>query len=272
MSQPSSLARVRYPRQVFQLVFLEQARTDPVALGLEEGEGHAAANQQVVGAAEQVLDHGELVRDLGTTQHHHIGALGRVGERLEHAHLSGYQVALVGRQQGRDVIDRGMAAVNRTEGIVHVGAVVPGQGLQLGGQFGALGGGLGGFAGVKAHVLQDEHLAVAQSGRQRVGRFAHHVPCNHHGQPAEGAQHVRGGADRVLGLGGAVGTAEMGHYDDAGTGLDQLLHHRKGGTHASIVGDDSAVQRHVQVAADQNVPPADTVGDQIVKSLGSHSL
>jgi 3-phosphoglycerate kinase len=38
----------------------------PVEDRLEEGEDHAAADQQLIGAADEVLDHGELVRDLGS--------------------------------------------------------------------------------------------------------------------------------------------------------------------------------------------------------------
>ena len=89
-----------------ELVDFQQRAANLVALGLEEGEGHAAADQQVVGAAQQVVDDSQLVRDLGTAQDHHVGALGSLGEGLEDLHLGGHQVALVGREQGGDVEDR----------------------------------------------------------------------------------------------------------------------------------------------------------------------
>ena len=59
-----------------ELVLLEQALADLVALGLEEGEDHAAADEQPVDRAEQVVDDAELVGDLGAAEHDDVGPLG----------------------------------------------------------------------------------------------------------------------------------------------------------------------------------------------------
>ena len=54
-------------RQV-ELVFLDQRFADRLALGLEKGIGHAAANDQGVDLIQQIADHANLVADLGAAQ------------------------------------------------------------------------------------------------------------------------------------------------------------------------------------------------------------
>ena len=71
-----------------ELVLLEQALADLVALGLEEGEDHAAADQQLVGLAEQVVDHAELVGDLRAAEHHDVRPRGVDGEPAQHVDLA----------------------------------------------------------------------------------------------------------------------------------------------------------------------------------------
>ncbi len=232
-----------------------------MALGLEEGEGHAAADQQVVGASQQVVDDSQLVGDLRAAQDHHVGALGGLGEGLQHADLGGNQVALVGRKQRGDVEHRGVLAVHRTEGVVHVGAVFAGQRGKLGCEFGALRRILGGFARVEAHVFQHQHGAVGQFSGKLLGRIAHDIAGNTHVESGELGKLGGGGGDRVLGIRFALGAAQVSHHDDAGAGLGQLLHHGDGGAYTPIVGDGNAIERHVQVATDQNAPPEDTVGE-----------
>ena len=70
-----------------ELVGLEQALADLVALGREEGEDHAAADEQAVGGPEQVVDDPELVGDLRAAEHHGIRALGVLGQAAQHADL-----------------------------------------------------------------------------------------------------------------------------------------------------------------------------------------
>jgi hypothetical protein len=60
-------------------VALEQALADAVALGDEEGVGHAAADEQRVDLRQQVLEHGQLARHLGAADDRRE----RPGRRLE---------------------------------------------------------------------------------------------------------------------------------------------------------------------------------------------
>ena len=66
-----------------QLVLLAQGGANGVALGLEEGIGHAAADDQGVNFREQVVNNTYLVGDLRAAQDCHKGALG-LGEGAAH--------------------------------------------------------------------------------------------------------------------------------------------------------------------------------------------
>ena len=63
-------------------VGLEQRLADLVALGLEEREAHAAADEQPVDPRQQRLDHGELVGDLRAAEHHDVRLAGDSVSRL----------------------------------------------------------------------------------------------------------------------------------------------------------------------------------------------
>ena len=53
---------------VIHFAFIQQGLADLMAHGLQEGEGHAAADDQRVGFIQQVFNHVELVRHFGTAQ------------------------------------------------------------------------------------------------------------------------------------------------------------------------------------------------------------
>ena len=97
------------------LVLLQQALAHLVALGLEEGEHHAAADEQPVGLAQQVVDDAELVGDLGATEHHGVRAVEVLGQPPEHVDLGGHEPAHRVREQLRDVVHAGLLAVHDTE-------------------------------------------------------------------------------------------------------------------------------------------------------------
>ena len=91
-----------------------------MALGLEEGEAHAAADEQLVDLRQQRLDDGELVGDLRTAEDHDIRPLGVAGELRQHVELAQHQAAGVARQQRRHVVHAGVLAVHRAERVVDI--------------------------------------------------------------------------------------------------------------------------------------------------------
>ena len=74
-------------------VIVDQRLANLQALGLEEGEQHAATDDKGVGNLEQVVDHGKLVGDLGTTEDDDERTLRVGGQALEDLDLLGDQGA-----------------------------------------------------------------------------------------------------------------------------------------------------------------------------------
>ncbi len=118
---PASSARSQVAAAGVELVLLEEALADLVALRLEEGEHHAAADEQLVGLAEQVVDDAELVGDLGAAEHDGVGPLRVLGEPPQHVDLGGDQAAHGVRQPLRDVVHRGLLAVHHPEAVADEG-------------------------------------------------------------------------------------------------------------------------------------------------------
>jgi hypothetical protein len=75
---PAFLAASRTLRRV-ELVVLHEGFADLVALGLEEGIGHAAADDEGRGVLEEGLEHRDLGGDLGAADDGDQG-LGRIGD------------------------------------------------------------------------------------------------------------------------------------------------------------------------------------------------
>ena len=97
------------------LVLLEEALPDVVALGLQEREHHAAPDQQRVRLAEEVVDDAELVGDLRATEHDDVGPLRVLSQPLHHVELGGDQAAHRVREPLRHVVDRRLLAVHHAE-------------------------------------------------------------------------------------------------------------------------------------------------------------
>ena len=122
--------------------------------------------------AEQVVDHAELVGDLRAAEHDDVGPLGLVGEPAQHVDLGRDQAAHRRGQLQRDVVDRGLLAVDHPEAVADEGV----------GQLGELAGEgaadlvlLAGLAGVEADVLEHRHLAVLEAGHRLGGALPHGV-------------------------------------------------------------------------------------------------
>ena len=72
ISTPDSRRPLEVAADRVQLVGLQQRPAHLVALGGQEGEHHPATDEQLVGLAEQVVDHAELVGDLGPAEDHDV--------------------------------------------------------------------------------------------------------------------------------------------------------------------------------------------------------
>ena len=192
--------------------------------------GHLAADQHVVGPAAQVLEHAELVLDLGAAGDEHERTLDLAEQLAQLLELALQQQPRIGREELRYSDRRRVRAVRRAERVVdeQVEAVgEPARGFRV----------VLRLAGIEARVLEHADALVrqelAQPGRDRRDREGRVLAF----RPTE----VR--ADDHLG----------------GTPLEQKLERRQRGPDPRVVRDLPVLKRDVQIRADEH-PPAGDIG------------
>ena len=89
--------------------------------------GHLAADEHRVGAAAEVLEHAELVLDLGAAGDEHERPLDLAEQRAEMLELGEQQQPRVRGQQVRDPLRRRVRAVGRAERVVDVEVAAVGE-------------------------------------------------------------------------------------------------------------------------------------------------
>ena len=233
---------------VVDLGVIAQALADLIALRLDEGVGHAAADDQGVHLLQQVGDDVQLVGDLGAAQDGGEGTdrivdgVAQVADLLLHQVAHGGVLDVVGDAGGGAV-----GAVAAAEGVVHVGVGQAGQLLREGGD-------VLGLLLAEAGVLQQDHVAVVHGGDSGLGLLAHHVVivCKDDLLAQLCAQGLGDGGQAELGLGAVLGFAQMAAQDDLCAVVDQLLDggHRR--IDAVLIGDDAVLHGDVEVAADKD--------------------
>ena len=159
MSSPSQPVRQRVERRHLRLrIGVERARGDDVGRQHDRERervlvpqllGHLAADEDLVRAAAEVLQHAELVLDLGAAGDEQEGPLDLAEQPAEVLELGEQEQAGVGGQELRDADRRGVRAVRRAEGVVDEEVAALGE---LAGELGIV----LRLAGMEARVL--EHL------------------------------------------------------------------------------------------------------------------
>ena len=236
-----------------------------MALGREEREDHAATDEEPVGRAEEVRDDAELVAHLRAAEDDGVGALRLLREALEHVDLGADETAGMGRQAGRDVVDRGLLAVHDAEAVGDVGV---GQARELIGEGAALGLVLARLTRVEAQVLQHGDVAVGQPRDDLLGGLPDRVAREGDVAAEQLGQAPDDRLERVLLLRRALGAAEVGDDDHLGAGIGQGLDRRDRRADATVVGDVAVrVERHVEVAADEHALAAHVPGEKVLGGL-----
>ena len=243
------------------------------ALGCQEGVAHAAADDDLVGFLGERLDDAELVGHLGAAEHHHVGAFGGFGYLFEHVDFFLHEATGIVREALGHIVHGGLGAVDHAEPVGHEGAVVGGEGDQLVGEGTAFGFVFGGFAGVEAHVFQQEHVAVGQAVGALVGVFAHDVTGEGH-VLAEGVGEGCGdGCEGEFGVDLPFGAAQVGHEDDFSAGLREGFNGGQGCGDPAGIGDfPRLVQGNVEVGTDENVAACHSFGDEILQRFDCHRV
>jgi hypothetical protein len=189
-------------------VGVEQALADLVALGREEGEEHAAPDEEAVGGVHEVVDDGELVGDLGAAEHDGIRALGVDGQALEDVDLGGDEATHGGRQSRGDVVDRCLLAVHDAETVGDVGVGQGGEGV---GELGTLLVDLGGLPRVEPQVLEQGDVAVGQRVDGRAALSPTVSVAKATGRPSSSESRPTTGAREYLSSGAPLGRPRWAH-------------------------------------------------------------
>ncbi len=157
----------------------------------------------------------------------------------------------------RDLLDRGASPIV----VAHLGRPKgepdPASSLAPVGEGAALVGVLARLARCPADVLQ-EHDPVGLGRPDRLGgRLPHHVLSHAHRRAEQLLQSLRDGREARRRVGLALRPAEVRHDDGHRLPVEQVAQQRHAGTDATVVADGPVLDRHVEVAADQDPLAAD---------------
>ena len=233
----------------FDLILFQQGGADLEALGLEEGVDHAAADDQTVGLVKQVLDYAEFVGNLGTAKHDGQRALrfdGGAGQSLDF--LLDQQAGGC-RQISCNVVVGALRTVHDAETVGHECFT---EGCDLLGVSGTLLRILAGFFRVVAHVLQQHDIAIVHCSDLGLSIFAVGVFSQRN---LNAEQFAKTSGDRSEGQFRndlALRAAEVGHQNDFCAFFAQGFDGRQGGLDTTVIGNRGAVQRNVEISANEN--------------------
>ena len=245
-----------------QLVLFHQRAAQLAALRLEEGVGHRAADQHLIDPIEQVVEHADLVGDLGAADDRHERPLDVAQQLAEELHLALHQEAhpLGGDELG-DAGRGGVRAVRGAEGVVDVDVGVAGELPRERLVVGLFGRG-------EAQVLQQRHGAGAQIVDHLAGAVAHRLV----GQRDVGVEQLRQPRghrlERVLLVDLPLRASEVRRQDDARPFLDRQLDGRQALPDAGVVRHlPFGGERDIEVDTDEESPTGDI---QLRNRLDAH--
>ena len=259
-AHPLATRLVDDPAGVLQLIGLDQALAEADALRGQERVRHATAEQHGLAARQERAQHLELAGDLGPADDRVEGARRLAQESGEGVHLALHEQPRHGGQEVGDALRRGVRAVGRAEGVVHVEVGEARERLRERRIVGLLG-------GVEAQVLEQQQVAGTQLVDRHLDARAERV-ARHPDRPSEElAQPLgdRAQAQRVDDL--ALRTAEVTGEDDRCAALEEVDDRRQAGANAGVVGDPPVLERHVQVGADEDPASGDI---DVADGLGVH--
>ena len=231
-----------------------------MALGGEEGEAHAAADEQPVDLLQQVPDDAELVGHLRPAEHHDVGPVaGRAAPcRTRSASARTRPPAACGSSRATSYTLACLRCTTPKPSLTYRSARAASRAAE-GRPLGVV---LAGLGGLEAQVLQQRHVAVAQRGDGRLRRRARRRrSANATGRPSSSPAGRRP-ARSESGRASPLGRPRCAHHDHPrpAVGSARMVGHA--GPDAAVVGDRPGAvrtvgERHVQVRPDQHPPPGD---------------
>mmetsp|Transcript_10956 Transcript_10956/g.24463 ORF Transcript_10956/g.24463 Transcript_10956/m.24463 type:complete len:455 (+) Transcript_10956:955-2319(+) len=253
----------QFESQLQSLSFLGVGFSNFLALGLEEGVGHSATNQEFVNLLHQLFQEQNLVGNFGSTNNGDK-RLRRFDQNL----AKGFDFLLdevssrTLSQNFGDPSHTGGVAMSSSKGVRHIKIAIRSQSLGHDGAFFFL---LGGFVLVETKILQDQCLAVDKG-----------VNLGLRVQTILGEQNLLGGsvfllqellqascdrlqASRVFGriqgcsfVHDTLGASQMAHENGFSSLGENLLNRRQSCPDSQVVCDGAICDRNIEVNADQD--------------------
>ena len=231
-------------------------------MGLHEGVGHATADDQLVHAVEQVLQHSQLGAHLGATNDGCHRLLCPAKHLLQRLDLALHQEAkgLVLREKLGDHRSGSVGAVGRAERVVDVEVAIL---RELAGEelIPRL------LLPVESEVFQNGNLTGRQGLRDLQRLIAHTIGGKLDGTAEVALQGRQDVAQREVRI-GTLRPPEVAHEHEASAGVQHVLQGRQSSADARVVGHGAAAvlgrgaHRDVEVHTDQG---ANALEGQILK-------
>ena len=226
---------------------LHKRVADLEAHGLQVGERHPAADDDLVHLFPQILDDADLAGDLGAAQDRHEGPHGVGHGAFQVLDFLAHEKAGPGRGEiFGDARDGGVVAVGGPEGVVDVDVGQRGQRLRelvvvlL-------------LAEMEPEVLQQEHVTRLHPVHQHLGLRADAVLREEDFFAQQALEAARDRRQTQARVHFPVGAPQVGAQDHPRAFVHRVVDGREGASDAGIVRDMAAlIQRHVEVRADDD--------------------
>ncbi len=224
-----------------------------VPLRGKERKAHGAADDHNVGERQEAVDDGDLVGHLRSADDRDEWPLWILQDAVQRAHLAFQQAPSGARQQVGYARRAGVRTVGGAKRVIDIGLS---ERCERARQLGIV----GGLAGLEAHVLKHEDLAVGELLRELACASPNDFggKCDAGASQLAQALHHRG--ERQVGLGPALWTPEVRHEHQPRVAFAQLFDRWERLHDAGVVGHHPrtgviGAHRHVEVHAHQYAPP-----------------
>jgi hypothetical protein len=258
-----ALRRVHHAARILDPLRLHERPPSPLAPRRHERVRHRSPDRERIGVGRQGLEHGQLVRHLGTAEHHQQGPY-RLAHAAQVPELALEQLARRHvREQRRHTGRGGVGPVCRPEGVIHVGV---GEGGQRAREVRIV----ARFARVEAQVLEQDRPAVLQLRDGPQGFLSDAVAAEGDAGGEQLCEPRRHRPQCELGNASALGAAEVRAHDDACAGLEQAAQRGQAGADPGVVGDLPVCERHVQVGTHEHPPTPHAPREELVERRYRH--
>ncbi len=215
---PAGFGALEVALDVVDLLLFDEARPDVVAERREEREDHAAADEEVVRAGDEVVDDAELVGDLRPAEDDGEGARRIVEEPVAHFDLGLDERSCVVREELGEFVHRRLLAMDDAEA---VGDEVVGESGESPGELAPLGFVLRRLPGLKRRFSSRSTSPSPSSATFAFASSPTVSEAKATSRPIASASSPATGASEKCGSGSPLGRPEVGDDDHSGSRLGE---------------------------------------------------